>query len=62
LGLDIGNAKVGDPLALRFEVLDSLFDSPFEIFVRDLVASDGVEASEIRLIDDKGQSHIVITC
>lgn len=46
------SAEVGDPLALRFEILDP--NSPYEIFVRELVAMDGVDSSEIVLIDADG--------
>ena len=46
------SAAVGDPLALRFEILDK--NSPYEIFVRDLVAMDGADSSEIVLIDSEG--------
>lgn len=46
------SAEVGDPLALRFEILDP--NSPYEIFVRELVAMDGVDSSEIVLIDSNG--------
>ncbi len=35
-GGDITSAKVGDPLELRFEIFDP--ESPYEIFVRDLVS------------------------
>ncbi|XP_022919452.1 uncharacterized protein [Onthophagus taurus] len=45
-------AEVGDPLALRFEIMDK--NSPYEIFVRELVAMDGVDSSEIVLIDQDG--------
>lgn len=38
--------------ALRFEIMDQ--KSPFEIFVRELVAMDGVDSSEITLIDSDG--------
>ncbi|OWR50334.1 hypothetical protein KGM_210943 [Danaus plexippus plexippus] len=48
----IVSAEVGDPLALRFEIMDQ--NSPFEIFVRELVAMDGVDSSEITLIDSYG--------
>lgn len=48
----IASAEVGDPLALRFEIMDP--NSPFEIFVRELVAMDGVDSSEITLIDSNG--------
>ena len=53
-GNDITSAKVGDHLALRFEIEDAK-SSPYEIFVRELVASDGVDTSEILLIDDRGK-------
>nr|CAH7728314.1 unnamed protein product [Callosobruchus chinensis] len=46
------SAEVGDPLALKFEILDK--NSPYEIFVRELVAMDGVDSSEIVLIDSNG--------
>ena len=52
-GNDITSAKVGDHLALRFEI-EKAKSSPYEIFVRELVASDGVDTSEILLIDDRG--------
>lgn len=46
------SAEVGDPLALRFEILDE--QSPYEIFVRELVAMDGADNGEIVLIDSRG--------
>ncbi|XP_022661228.1 uncharacterized protein LOC111250361 isoform X3 [Varroa destructor] len=51
-GQDVTAAQVGDPLALRFQITD--VDSPYEIFVRELVAMDGVDNSEILLIDSNG--------
>ncbi|KAF2364740.1 PAN/Apple domain [Trinorchestia longiramus] len=51
-GQVIGAAQVGDNLALRFEILDK--ESPYEIFVRELVALDGRDSSEIVLIDEDG--------
>lgn len=51
-GGDIHAAQVGDPLSLRFHILDDR--SPYEIFVRELIALDGVDASEILLIDGDG--------
>ena len=51
-GLDVFSAQVGDSLALRFEIAD--FDSPYEIFVRELVALDGRDSTEIMLIDEDG--------
>ena len=35
-----------------FEILDP--DSPYEIFVRDLIAMDGATNTELTLIDDRG--------
>jgi hypothetical protein len=46
---------VGDPLALRFEILERM-KSPYEIFVRELVAMDGLDASEILLVDSDGKN------
>uniref|UniRef100_A0A1A9UM86 ZP domain-containing protein n=1 Tax=Glossina austeni TaxID=7395 RepID=A0A1A9UM86_GLOAU len=46
------SAEVGDPLALKFEILDE--HSPYEIFVRELVAMDGGDNAEITLIDSNG--------
>ncbi|XP_055849060.1 uncharacterized protein LOC129914045 [Episyrphus balteatus] len=46
------SAEVGDPLALKFEILDE--QSPYEIFVRELVAMDGSDNAEITLIDSNG--------
>ncbi|XP_036223876.2 uncharacterized protein [Bactrocera oleae] len=46
------SAEVGDPLALKFEILDE--HSPYEIFVRELVAMDGTDNAEITLIDSNG--------
>jgi hypothetical protein len=46
------SAEVGDPLALHFEIMDE--QSPYEIFVRELVAMDGADSGEITLIDARG--------
>lgn len=51
-GEDVKSAQVGDPLELHFEIFDE--QSPYEIFVRDLVAKDGNDQSEIVLIDSRG--------
>jgi len=51
-GVDVVSAEVGDDLALRFEIRDA--DSPYEIFVREVVALDGRDSSEIVLIDEDG--------
>ncbi|XP_076063382.1 uncharacterized protein LOC143038253 [Oratosquilla oratoria] len=51
-GGEIHYAVVGDSLALRFEITDPI--SPYQIFVRELVAMDGKDQSEILLIDSYG--------
>jgi len=51
-GEDIQTAQVGDALSLRFHILDQ--HTPYQIFVRELVALDGVDSSEILLIDSLG--------
>lgn len=51
-GAPIQQAQVGDSLLLRFQITDER--SPFEIFVRDLYAMDGVGGSEIMLVDGDG--------
>lgn len=51
-GQDTKTAVVGDPLSMIFEILDP--DSPYEIFVRDLVALDGATDTELTLIDERG--------
>ncbi len=43
---------VGDPLSMIFEIIDP--ESPYEIFVRDLVALDGATENELTLIDSRG--------
>ena len=48
----VPTAEVGDALALRFEIIDH--SSPYEIFVRELIAMDGVDSNEIVLIDSRG--------
>ncbi|ALC46615.1 neo [Drosophila busckii] len=48
----LSTAEVGDPLALKFQIMDE--QSPYEIFVRELVALDGIDNSEITLIDSNG--------
>ncbi|KFM57153.1 hypothetical protein X975_21511, partial [Stegodyphus mimosarum] len=52
LGRDLYTAQVGDSLLLRFEITDD--NSPYDIFVRELVAMDGIDNSEILLIDALG--------
>lgn len=51
-GDDITDASVGDMLQLRFEIVDR--NSPYEIFVRDLVAMDGSNTNNITLLDGRG--------
>lgn len=51
-GQDTKTATVGDPLSLIFEILDP--ESPYEIFVRDLIALDGATDAELTLIDERG--------
>jgi len=51
-GQDVKSAVVGDPLKMTWEILDQ--DSPYEIFVRDLVAMDGTTNTELLLIDERG--------
>jgi len=51
-GQDTKTAVVGDPLSMVFEILDPA--SPYEIFIRDLVAVDGATDTELLLIDERG--------
>jgi len=51
-GGDITEASVGDMLQLRFEIVDR--NSPYEIFVRDLIAMDGGDGNQITLLDSRG--------
>ncbi|GLG93638.1 Uncharacterized protein GBIM_00994 [Gryllus bimaculatus] len=51
-GEDIHTALVGDALSLRFDIKDK--NTPYQIFVRELIALDGVDSSEILLIDSLG--------
>jgi len=51
-GQDTKTAVVGDPLKMTWEILDQ--DSPYEIFIRDLVAMDGSTDTELLLIDENG--------
>ena len=39
------SSQVGDPLELRFEIFDER--SPYEIFVRDLLAKDGNDQNQV---------------
>ncbi|QQP39826.1 Putative LOC100169340 [Caligus rogercresseyi] len=59
-GAELQSAQVGDPLELRFRISD--YESPYEIFVRDLIAKDGNDQTEISLIDSRGcpsEGHII---
>lgn len=51
-GQDTKTAVVGDPLTMVWEILD--LESPYEIFVRELVAMDGSTDTELLLIDERG--------
>lgn len=51
-GGDIFTAQVGDPLSLLFQIQEQ--NSPYSIFVRELIATDGVDSNEILLIDERG--------
>ena len=51
-GQDVQSAVVGDPLKMTWEILDE--QSPYEVFVRDLVATDGATNTELLLIDERG--------
>ena len=51
-GGDISTAQVGDPLSLFFEIQEK--NTPYSIFVRELIATDGIDNSEILLIDSRG--------
>jgi len=48
----VERAQVGDPLELHFTILD--LESPYEIFVRELIAKDGNDQNEIMLLDANG--------
>lgn len=49
---DVETAVVGDPLNMIFEILDP--ESPYEIFIRDLIAVDGATDTELLLVDERG--------
>jgi len=51
-GGEVKSAAVGDSLELHFEIMD--IDSPYEIFVRELIAKDGNDQNEIVLLDSIG--------
>ena len=48
-------AEVGDPLSLRFEITaQNGRESLYDVFVKHIFADDGVDTSELELIDGKG--------
>ncbi|RWS29592.1 hypothetical protein B4U80_07752 [Leptotrombidium deliense] len=51
-GNTIDVARIGDPLVLKFQITEK--ESPFEIFIQELIAIDGNDNSEITLIDRNG--------
>lgn len=54
-GGPVRSAEVGDPLSLRFEVQsDPGRESLYDVFVKNIVADDGVDTSELELIDNRG--------
>ena len=54
-GGPVRSAEVGDPLSLRFEVQSEQGrESLYDVFVKNIVADDGVETSELELIDNRG--------
>ena len=52
-GEPVVEAAVGDSLELHFSILDPE-NSPYEIFVRELIAKDGNDQNEIMLLDSDG--------
>jgi hypothetical protein len=48
----IAFARVGDPLTIHFGISDR--DTPYDLYVRNLVALDGADGNEIVLIDEDG--------
>ena len=51
-GTQVQRAQVGDQLELHFDIIDP--DSPYEVFVRELIAKDGNDQNEIVLLDANG--------
>lgn len=51
-GVRVKTAKVGDLLTIRFVIIDTF--SPYEIFIHSLIAMDGLDRSDIMLIDQNG--------
>ena len=48
----VERAQVGDQLELHFTIAD--MESPYEVFVRELIAKDGNDQNEIMLLDANG--------
>ena len=48
----VERAQVGDQLELHFTIAD--MESPYEVFVRELIAKDGNDQNEIMLLDSNG--------
>ena len=51
-GAAVDRAQVGDQLELHFDIVDP--ESPYEVFVRELIAKDGNDQNEIMLLDSNG--------
>ena len=51
-GSQVERAQVGDQLELHFDIIDP--ESPYEVFVRELIAKDGNDQNEIVLLDSNG--------
>ena len=51
-GGQVKRAQVGDQLELHFDIIDP--ESPYEVFVRELIAKDGNDQNEIMLLDSNG--------
>ena len=51
-GGQVKRAQVGDQLELHFDIVDP--ESPYEVFVRELIAKDGNDQNEIMLLDSNG--------
>ena len=45
--------QIGDPLSLIFSV-DEKEETGYKMFIKDLMAMDGVDTNEIQLIDSSG--------
>nr|CAD7200056.1 unnamed protein product [Timema douglasi] len=54
-GEDINTAQVGDALSLRFDIIDR--DSQYQIFVRELIAMDGIDTSQAPRLDNTSSNN-----